>query len=121
MKLRACFQASFAVGLLAFTSLPASAHSRPKAMSPEAGSTVTAPSELSVYFTEALEPKFSSLQLTDQKGTVLNKQHAVLDARDNKHLTLALPALASGMYHVHWTSSAVDGHRLDGDYSFTVK
>ena len=66
-------------------------------------STVSAPSEISVYFTEALEPKFSSLQLTDEKGTVLSKVPSVMDPADHKHLTLAVPSLNPGVYYVQWS------------------
>jgi methionine-rich copper-binding protein CopC len=106
---------------LALGVVPAFAHSRPKTMTPAAGSVVSSPAELSVYFTEALEPKFSSLQLKDTKGAVVSKAASVVDSSNPTHLELALPKLAPGVYYVHWVSVATDGHRLDGDYSFTVK
>jgi methionine-rich copper-binding protein CopC len=95
------------------------AHTRSKTMAPAANSTVRAPSE--VYFTEPLEPKLSSLKLTDEKGTVLNKALSSLDPADRTHLTLMLPTFVPGVYHVHWVSAATDGHRMEGDYPFTVK
>ena len=101
--------------------LPAMAHSKPKTMTPEANSTVAAPAQVSVFFTEGLEPKFSSLQLMDQQGAVVSKEKSVVDPRDAKHMTLALPKLAPGMYRVHWMTAALDGHRMDGDYSFKVQ
>jgi copper resistance protein C len=106
---------------LALYAVPAFAHSRPKTMTPAADSVVSAPAELSVFFTEPLEPKFSSLQLTDKKGAVLSKASSVVDPSNPTHVTLALPKLAAGVYYVHWISVATDGHRLDGNYSFTVK
>lgn len=107
--------------LLALAALPAFAHAHPKAMTPAANSTVAAPSEISVFFSEPLEPKFSKLELKDAKGSVLSKQPSLLDPKDKTHLTLALPHLDAGVYHVHWVSAATDGHRMDGDYSFNVK
>ena len=101
--------------------LHAYAHAKPKVMVPDANSTVSAPGQVSVVFTEALEPKFSSLKLTDANGTVLSKAASVVDASDHKHMTLDLPPLAPGVYYVHWASAATDGHRMDGQYSFTVK
>jgi methionine-rich copper-binding protein CopC len=101
--------------------VPAVAHSRPKTMTPAANSIVGVPTEVSVFFTEPLEPKFSSLQLTDGKGTVLSTLSSKMDPADHTHLTLALPKLAPGIYYVHWISAATDGHRMDGDYTFTVK
>jgi hypothetical protein len=106
---------------LAVSVVPAFAHSRPKTMTPAAGSVVSAPAEISVYFTEALEPKFSSLQLKDKKGEVISKAPSVVDPSNPTHVELKLPKLEPGVYDVHWVSVAADGHRLAGDYSFTVK
>jgi methionine-rich copper-binding protein CopC len=108
--------------LLSLAAVPAAlAHSHPVAMTPAKDSTVSAPTEVSVNFSEALEPKFSMLELQDSKGMVVSKTPSMLDAKDAKHLTLALPTLAPGVYTVHWVSVATDGHRLEGKYSFTVK
>lgn len=111
----------FIAVLALVASIPAFAHAHPKEISPAADSTVSAPSELSIHFSEALEAKFSKLEVTDAKGTAVTKQPAVLDSADSKHLTLPLPTLSAGVYHVHWVSAATDGHRLEGNYMFTVK
>lgn len=97
------------------------AHSHPVTMMPAKDATVAAPSEVSVVFSEALEPKFSLLELEDASGAVISKEHSALDPKDAKHLTLQLPTLAPGVYTVHWVSVATDGHRLEGKYNFTVK
>jgi methionine-rich copper-binding protein CopC len=76
---------------------------------------------VSVNFSEDLEGKLSSLELQDSMGMVLSKTPSVLDPKDAKHLRLALPTLAPGVYTVHWISVATDGHRLEGKYNFTVK
>src|SRR5581483_1497040 len=58
-----------AVALLALSAGPALAHSFPKTAQPAGGSTVkNAPSEVVILFTEALEPKFSSLQVFDAQN-----------------------------------------------------
>ena len=37
-------------------------------------------------------------------------------------MTLDIPAaLPAGSYTVHWVAAAVDGHRMVGEYKFTVK
>lgn len=106
--------------VLCGTTLPALAHAHPKTMTPAANSTVSAPSELSIVFSEPLEPSFSKLALMDSKGAVLTTQPATVDPKDPKHMTLSLPHLKTGVYRVHWVSAARDGHRMDGEYSFTV-
>jgi hypothetical protein len=89
-------------------------------MTPAKDSTVTAPKEVSIIFSEELDGKFSTLALQDSMGMVMSKTKAVLDPKDAKHLTLALPALAPGVYTVNWVSVASDGHKEQGKYSFTV-
>jgi methionine-rich copper-binding protein CopC len=121
MLRRIFFPCSLAALTFSLAAVPAFAHSRPKTMTPAANSIVSAPAEVSVFFTEPLEPKFSSLQLTDEKGTVLSTASSTMEPADHTHLILALPKLAPGVYYVHWISAATDGHRMDGDYAFTVK
>ena len=106
---------------LATLTLPAFAHARPKLANPAANATVEAPKEISIVFTEAVDPKFSSLQLLDAGGKPIATAPTVADPADHAHLTLPVPHLAPGTYGVHWVTAAVDGHHLDGTYTFTVK
>ena len=97
------------------------AHARPKVMVPAPDSTVASPKAIVVTFSEPLEAKFSSLCVTDEHGSKLNTASSAASANDPKTLTLALPVLKSGDYLVHWVSVAPDGHRMEGEYKFTVK
>jgi methionine-rich copper-binding protein CopC len=111
-----------AVATLVLAAVPAFAHAVPKQMTPAPDSTVSAPTEISMTFSEDLEPKFSVIKLLDSAGTVVSKQASVLDPANAKHLTLALPkGLPAGLYTVQWTSSATDGHKLSRSYTFTIK
>jgi methionine-rich copper-binding protein CopC len=110
------------IGLGLMTAAPvALAHSRPKVMLPAPDSTVASPPTISVSFTEPLEPKFSSLNVTDEQGNKLNTSSSVPLPGDPKTLTLSLPVLKPGGYLVHWLTVAPDGHRMEGEYKFTVK
>jgi methionine-rich copper-binding protein CopC len=97
------------------------AHAHPNVMEPAPDSTVMAPMHISVEFSESLDPKFSSLRLTNAGGTVVSKASSAVSTTDPKHMTLDLPKLSPGVYMVHWVSVATDGHRLQGSYKFTVK
>jgi len=116
---RVCLPVAFAALVLA--AAPALAHSHPVTMNPAPDSVVSAPTEVSIFFSEDLEPKFSSLKLVDTNGVVVSKQASVLDPKNAKHMTLALPPLPPGVYTLQWMSSSVDGHRLSRSYNFTVK
>jgi len=99
----------------------AMAHARPKVMVPTADSTVASPALISVTFTESVEGKFSSLTVTNEQGKKINTAASSQLPNDPKTLTLALPPLAPGAYLVQWVSVAADGHRMEGEYKFTVK
>ena len=114
-------RALIAFAAVVLATVPAFAHAVPKAMTPAPDSTVSAPPEVSMTFSEELEPKFSVIKLLDSKGAVVSKAAAVLDPSNAKHITLALPKLPAGVYTVRWTSSAADGHRLSRTYTFTIK
>ena len=98
------------------------AHARPKVMVPAADSTVSSPPMISVTFSETVEGKFSSLNVTDEEGKKkFNTAASAPSHNDPRTLTLAHPPLQPGAYLVHWVSVAADGHRMEGEYEFTVK
>lgn len=96
------------------------AHSHPTEMSPAANSTVSAPDSIVIHFSEALEPKFSSVSLADAAGHVVSKERTSCST-DGKTMTLKVPTLAPGSYTVNWVAVATDTHRSEGKYKFTVK
>jgi methionine-rich copper-binding protein CopC len=99
---------------------PASAHALLDHAVPPVGSSVqTAPRELSLWFTENLEPAFSGVTVTDSQGrTVSGKAH--VDAHDRRLLHVPLKAAGPGSYRVNWHVLSVDTHKTDGSYGFTV-
>jgi hypothetical protein len=97
---------------------PALAHAHLTASDPAANATLkTAPTEIELHFTEALEPAFSSVTVTDKDGQVMD---AGPSSADGTVMHLALQKLAPGKYRVSWISVAVDTHRLTGEYFFSV-
>jgi len=109
-----CLLALFAAAPAAF------AHTHPDQMAPAADSTVAAPPAVTIHFSGDLEPKFSSITVTDAGGHVANKQSSTVGP-DAKTMTLPLPTLAPGVYTANWIGVSLDTHRSQGDYKFTVK
>lgn len=108
--------------VLMFAAVPSAlAHAHPKVVKPAPDSTGPAPSSISITFSEAVEPKFSSIQLADEKGKSVDSEASRPNPNDPKTLILAVPKLTAGTYIVHWANVAVDGHRLEGSYKFTVQ
>jgi copper resistance protein C len=96
------------------------AHTHPEKMMPPPDSTVSSPASVMIHFSEALEPKFSSIKVTDAAGHVVNKEPSVV-AADKLSMTVPLPPLPPGVYTVNWVGVSIDTHRSQGAYKFTVK
>ncbi|WGS49312.1 copper homeostasis periplasmic binding protein CopC [Paraburkholderia sp. D15] len=100
------------------------AHAHLVSSEPAANAAVAAPAELTMHFTEPLEPAFSRIELADASGKPAlpaDAPSASVDKGDAKVMHLPLPPLGAGRYAVHWTAVATDGHRTQGDFSFNVK
>ncbi|CAM2172774.1 copper resistance protein C [Paraburkholderia sacchari] len=112
-----------AVGALALAGAQlAWAHAHPTHQQPPAGSTVTtAQNTVVIDFDDALEPAFSSIDVTDAAGKSVIHGKAAVDPANGKRMSVALAALAAGKYTVKWVAVAADGHRTTGHYSFTAK
>ena len=89
---------------------------------PKVGSTVTTqPTEIKLWFTQNLEPAFSSFVVKDARGKEVDKKDAHLDASNNSLLIVSVPPLPNGTYTVTWHVTSVDTHRTQGHFKFTVK
>ena len=121
MMLHPYFRPVLLAAVLSMTTATAFAHAHPKVMEPAVDSVGPAPAQVSIRFTEGLEPKFSSIQVSDGNGAAVTHVASVVDTAEATHMTLALPALRPGIYTVHWIAIATDSHRTEGSYKFTVK
>ena len=88
---------------------------------PRVGSTVkAAPSQVRVWFTEALEPAFSTLEVVNQSGDRVDRGPARVDAASPSMLQVPLKPLAPGTYRVKWRVLSVDTHVTEGDFTFSI-
>jgi len=98
---------------------PAFAHAHLKQSDPAAGANVTeAPKQLTLSFSEQLEPALSGVAVTDGKGVGVEAKPAVISGDT---MTIAVKPLAAGLYHVAWHAVSVDTHRTEGKYDLTIK
>lgn len=102
----------------ALGSTAAQAHAFLNHASPLVGSTVpSAPRELTLSFTENLEPAFSTVQVTGPDGTRIDQGKAQISGHT---MRIRIKAAGAGTYHVHWHALSVDTHTTQGSYTFTV-
>jgi copper resistance protein C len=100
---------------------PALAHAFLDHSQPAVGSTLAAPpAQVRIWFTEALEPAFSTIAVTDAQGHEMGQGKAKVDTADHQLLVLDLVPLAPGTYHVVWRVVSVDSHPTNGRFDFTV-
>jgi methionine-rich copper-binding protein CopC len=89
---------------------------------PKVGSTIAdSPPLLKLWFTQNLEPAFSSVQVQDAQGKEMDKKDMRLDDKDKSLAIIPLPHLSAGTYTVIWHVVSVDTHRTQGRFKFTIK
>ncbi|WP_419710891.1 copper homeostasis periplasmic binding protein CopC [Pseudomonas sp. NFX224] len=119
MRMKKTLTAAALLGsLLAASSVFAHAHLQ--SQTPAADSTVKAPAELSLVFSEGVEADFCKVTITHDGADVLVKSLAT-QGPDKKTLvvTPAVP-LTAGDYKVEWHVVSVDTHKSEGAYAFEV-
>lgn len=115
-------EAACIVALLAGVGTPAVfAHTLMDHTVPAAGSTVHGPpAEVKLWFSQALEPAFSTLRVVDRNATQVDRKDKRVDAGDPTLLKVSLNPLAPGTYRVIWRVLSSDGHVSKGDFTFDV-
>ena len=119
---RAARAVGWAAVLLMLQADPGGAHAFPERSDPRVGAVVrTAPTQVRIWFDGDLEPAFSTIKVTSQDGQSVDQGDSHVDGQERRLLRVALKPLPPGVYKVMWSVLAVDGHRTDGDYTFTLK
>jgi copper resistance protein C len=99
----------------------AQAHAFLDHATPAVGSTVpTAPEAVTMWFTQELEPAFTTATVTDASGATVDASPAQVDPKEPTVLRVALKKLSPGTYTVSWHALSVDTHTTTGHFTFTV-
>ena len=104
--------------LLVLATAEASAHAMLDHAEPRVGNKVaTPPRQVTLWFTQKLEPAFSTITVTDSAGKRVDtgKAHVSGD-----QISVSLRPGGSGTYHVMWRVLSVDTHTTDGCFTFEV-
>ncbi len=110
-----------ALVLASLAASPAGAHAFLDHASPPVGRAVpTAPAAVTIWFTQELEPAFSSVEVRDQAGARVDAGDANVDANDPTILRVSLKPLPPGKYKVFWRVLSVDTHTTEGSFTFVV-
>ncbi len=115
--------AAVAAAALAALLLPAaaSAHAYLVKTVPAASVTVnTPPPTVSLTFDEAVEPRFALISVTDVDGQPETSGAAAPRRLESRHAVVPLKRLPEGWYLVYWRAISVDGHPVQGAFTFAV-
>ncbi len=89
---------------------------------PRVGSTVKSPpAQVRAWFTQELEPAFSTLEVVNQSGERVDRGPVQVDAASRALLQVPLKPLGPGTYRVKWRVLSVDTHVTEGDFTFRVE
>jgi methionine-rich copper-binding protein CopC len=89
--------------------------------SPAVGSSLPiAPAAVTMWFTQQLEPAFTTATVSDQAGNPVDAGPAQVDPKDPTELRVPLKRLPPGTYTVAWHALSVDTHTTTGHFIFTV-
>ncbi|HJU18073.1 MAG TPA: copper resistance CopC family protein [Stellaceae bacterium] len=114
--------AALAAGaMLILAAATARAHAFLDHASPAVGSAVpTAPPAVTLWFTQDLEPAFSTVTVTNQAGQRVDLGNARIPAGQPAELQVGLKPLPPGTYTVSWHVVSVDTHPTEGTFTFQV-
>ena len=111
----------FASLLITVATFEAAAHAFLDHATPAVGSAIHgSPAQVRLWFTQELEPAFSTVQVQDRDGRRVDKQDKRVDPANPALLQVSLPQLAPGRYRVVWRALSVDTHVSEGDFTFDV-
>lgn len=114
---------SIACGLILITApMAAEAHTRFLMSEPAPDAVLsTAPQVVQLWFSKPVESAFSRIEVKGPDGQRFDTDNVRHNPEDAKILEVGLPKLPPATYHVDWSVVSGDGHRVKGDFSFTVE
>ncbi len=113
--------AALSLGLGLLISVNAQAHAFLDSAAPRVGSIISnAPKAVVLTFTQAVEPAFCRIEVTNSAGVHEETDAAHTIESDPKKLGVTVGVLTAGPYFVAWHVTSVDTHKTQGKFKFTV-
>jgi methionine-rich copper-binding protein CopC len=104
--------------LLVLATGQASAHAMLDHAEPRVGNKVAAaPRQVTLWFTQKLEPAFSTITVTNGAGERVDTGKTRVSG---SQMSVSLRAGGTGTYHVNWHVLSVDTHTTEGNFTFQV-
>jgi len=79
------------------------------------------PTEVKLYFSERLEPAYSTVRVEDGKGARVDRDDSHVDRSNPLLMRVTLTPLDRGTYTVVWRVLSVDSHITQGRFKFRIE
>ena len=110
-----------AAALVAATASTAAAHAEIVSSAPPAGANLQAPpTEVTITFDDELDPDASGFIVTDSHGMEVGSGEVDLTVADRNVIKGAVTITDPGIYTVTYAVAGLDGHQIEGTFSFGV-
>ncbi len=109
---------------IAVCALPgiAAGHAVLQRAEPQVESRLTrSPDEVKLYFTEPLEPAYSSVRVVNHRDRPVDRGDGRVDRSNPALLRVTLPALPPGTYRVRWRVLSIDADVTEGAFTFKIE
>jgi copper resistance protein C len=111
-----------ALAACALTAAVAAGHAVLQRAEPRVESTLKrAPEEVKLYFTERLEPAYSSVRVLNDHDVQVDRQDSRVDRSNPTLLRATLPPLPPGTYKVIWRVLSIDADVTEGGFAFRIE
>lgn len=80
-----------------------------------------APKEVKLYFSERLEPAYSTVRVENGHGARMDRGDGHVDRANPFLLRVTVSPLAQGVYTVLWRVLSVDSHITEGRFTFRIE
>jgi copper resistance protein C len=80
-----------------------------------------APDEVRLYFSERLEPAYSSVRVVNEQGVQVDRRDSRIDRANPALLRATLPPLPAGTYKVLWRVLSIDADVTEGTFTFRIE
>lgn len=98
----------------------AQAHASLDHAEPRVGNTVSAPSAVTLWFTQNIEQAFTTMEVVNAAGARVSVGRPRIDSA-NSMMQIGLKPLPPGVYRVRWRALSVDTHKTEGSFTFEVR
>jgi len=79
------------------------------------------PDEVKLYFSERLEPAYSSVRVLNDRDVQVDRRDSRVDRANPALLRATLPPLPSGTYKVLWRVLSIDADVTEGAFTFRIE